>query len=470
MDSQQTNDYYQHHAAARLSVLLIVCVSSFLTPLSLSGSLVAVPAIAAGLHADAVYASWIPAAFLLSNLLGMLPAGRLADIHGRKRIFLLGGVVFALGSLLAGFAPNIELLLLCRIVQGLGSALFFSTGMAIIGSVYQHHGRGAALGWMVSSIYLGMTCGPLVGGWLTDQFGWQAIFLFTVPWVLLMLLLAAFQMKGEWRSPQADRLDVLGTLYMALAIIGLFVGVSLLPAGVAVGWLVVGVVFAYVFIRHCHQAPNPLVRLKLVRENLPLSRALRAAIMVYASNYGLLFLLGLYLQYNRGLSPTDAGKMLMVQALVMAALAPVAGKLSDHYRPRLIATLGCVAMVTGTLVLFALLPNPLAPLWVVAVALVAFGVGFGLFSTPNSNAVLGAVPPERMGIASALLNVSRLLGQMLGTTVVTLLMSVHIGSVKITPEQYPALFEVLTWAVVLALLSALMATYFSMERRVAAQG
>lgn len=465
MDSQQTERYYQENPTARYVVLIIICISSFLTPVSLSGSFVAVPAISEDLHVSAVYASWIPAAFLLSNLLMMLPAGRLADQYGRKRIFLIGGVLFSVGSLIAGFSQTIEWLLFSRVIQGISSAMFFTTGMAIITSVFQQ-GRGAALGWLVSSIYLGLTCGPLLGGWATEHFGWQSVFWFPLPLVLFVLVLAALKMKGEWRSAQADRLDFVGTGYMALGMIGSFVGISLIPDEQALLWLAVGFAFVVIFIRHCYTASSPLVRLSLVLGNKPFSRALAASMMVYASNYGLIFLLSLYLQYNRGMTPTTAGQVLMVQAVVMTLLAPLAGRLSDRYRPRLLATLGCLAMVAG-LALLVVTVGPTTPLWIILICLVSFGIGFGLFSTPNSNSILGSVPPERLGMSSALLNLSRLLGQMFGTAVITLLMSLMIGQSKITPEHYAGLMEVVRWAVSLSLVFALAAAYFSKERSVA---
>lgn len=466
VDTQQTDRYYQDNLAARYVVLIIICISSFLTPVSLSGSFIAVPAISEDLHVSAVYASWIPAAFLLSNLLMMLPAGRLADQYGRKRIFLLGGVLFSLGCLLAGFAQNIQVLLLSRVIQGISSAMFFTTGMAIITSVFQQ-GRGAALGWLVSSIYLGLTCGPLLGGWVTEHFGWQAVFWFPLPLMLIVLLLATLKMKGEWRNNQAERLDLLGVTYMSIGMIGVFVGLSLLPAWKSLLWLAVGSIFITIFLRHCYTAPSPLVRLHLVLGNKPFSRALAASIMVYASNYGLVFLLSLYLQYNRGMTPTEAGQILMVQAIVMTVLAPLAGRLSDQYRPRLLATLGCLSMVAG-LALLVLTIDPDTPIWVILICLMAFGVGFGMFSTPNSNSVLGSVPPERLGMSSALLNLSRLLGQMFGTAIITLLMSLLIGEAKITPEHYAGLMEVVRWAVSLSLVFALAAAYFSKERPVVA--
>jgi len=164
LNNKETRLYYQNALSARISALVIVCIGAFLMPLSLSASLVAIPAIATDLGANAVYVSWIPAAFILSNLIVLLPSGRSADIYGRKRIYQLGSVIFLFGSVIAGLSQNIKLLLLSRVIQGFGAGMFFGTGMAIIGSVYQDGGRGAALGWVVACVQLWLGVRVLFNG------------------------------------------------------------------------------------------------------------------------------------------------------------------------------------------------------------------------------------------------------------------------------------------------------------------
>lgn len=459
MTQEELFKYYRDNPAARFSVLITICIGSFLTPLSLSATLVAIPAISRDLQVDAQIVSWIPAAFLLSNLITLLPAGRMADIHGRKHIFLIGSIVFVIGSLLAGLADTIELLLLFRVVQGVGAAMFFSTGMAIITTVFQDRGRGAALGWVVASVYSGLTAGPLIGGWLTDQISWHAVFFFQVPFALIGIVLTVLKMKGEWRSPHPDRLDWIGAILLACWILSLFASLSTLPSWMGVGLLASMVLFLVLLVRHLGRVPSPLVRIKVVRSNRLFSHALLASTLIYSANYGLIFLLGLYLQYNYGLSPTEAGRMIMLQAIVMAFLAPLAGRLSDRIQPRLLATAGCLSAAVGFTILSFI--EVTAPISRVGFALLFLGGAFGLFSTPNNSAALGSVPHERLGIASALLNMSRLMGQMFGTGVVALLLSLYIGKNAITPEHYGALTQVFHLAVILSLLFSLAAAYFS---------
>lgn len=460
MKQQDCEQYYRDNPAARFSVLITICIGSFLTPLSLSATLVAIPAIAHDLQADARLVSWIPAAFLLSNLITLLPAGRMADTHGRKRIFLIGSVVFVVGTLLAGVVSDIASLLLFRVVQGIGAAMFFSTGMAIITSVFVDRGRGAALGWVVASVYSGLTCGPLIGGWLTDQFGWHAVFFFQLPFALLGIVLTLLKMKGEWRSQNAEAIDWVGAILLALCVLSFFVGVSSLPGWTAGGLLGGALLWLILLVRHMERTPAPLVRLKMVWSNRLFSNSLLASVLMYSGNYGLIFLLGLYLQYNYGMTPTEAGRMLMLQAIVMAVLAPLAGRLSDHLPARFLATAGCLSAAMG-FILF-LFVDVSTPVYWVGIGLMFLGAGFGLFSTPNNSAALGSIRHERLGIGSALLNMSRLMGQMLGTAVVAGLMSVYIGSNTITPQHYDALSRVFDVAVLLSLGFALAAAWFSL--------
>jgi len=463
LNDQATDDYYLNNSAARLSVLIIVCIGSFLTPMSLSATLVAIPAIARDLQADAIYVSWIPAIFLLSNLVMLLPTGRLADIYGRKRIYLIGSIIFLLGSVLAAFSTSINMLLFFRSVQGVGAALFFGTSMAIITSVFLHKGRGEAMGWVVAAVYTGLTFGPFLGGWLTDTFGWRSVFLFQAPLALLGIVLLLTKVKGEWRSKDALKLDIVGAVLLAIWLIALFIGISKLPEPRALVALLVSASFMYLFLRHTKRSPNPIIKLKVVWENRVFSNALLASSSMYGGQYGLVFVLGLYLQYNQELSPTEAGQLIMLQAIIMAVLAPMAGRLSDNYKPWLLAAAGCCSVAIG--ISLILLVKFTDSLWLIAIAFIFIGIGFGLFSTPNNSAAMGAVSKDRLGMASALLTMARLMGQMIGTAIVTLLMSVMIGAVKITPDKYDDLQVVLLSAAGMSLLFAMSGLYFCLINR-----
>lgn len=415
------------------------------------------------LGADAATASWIPAAFLLSNLIALLPAGRLADLYGRKRLFLTGTLVFALSSILAGLSTSIETLLLFRVLQGIGAAMYFSTGMAIVGGVFRDSGRGAAIGWMISSVYIGLSSGPLVGGWLTDQFGWKSVFFFQTPLALITLLFGILRLKGEWRSDEPHAVDWWGSLLIAAGLCCFFIGGThlLQPWG---QWSLGGsLLLLYLFVHHARRTPWPLVDIGLVSGNLTFRRALLASLFMYSGQYGVVFLMSLYLQYNRELTPTQAGQIMMLQAFMMALTAPLAGRFSDRWGSRPFATIGCLLIASGLMVLSRV--DAQMPLPLIIAALMLVGTGHGLFSTPNNAGALGTVPPARLGIASALLNQSRLLGQLLGTAVVSFLMTLYIGNNTITPADFGAFQQLTQVALILSVMFALSAAALSFGMR-----
>ena len=462
MNAEQTYQYYQAHSAARWVTLLIFCMGSFLIPLTMSAVPIAIPALAKELSANAIYVSWIPVSFVLSNLIFLLPAGRLADIYGRRRIYLLGNAVFALASLLAGLAQSIEMLLLFRLLQGVGAAMFFSTGMAIISTVFREHGRGAALGWVVSSVYTGLLCGPLIGGWLSDTLGWRAVFIFPLPFIFACLLLGLLKMKGEWFGDAKQGFDWLGSFWVMGIILSTFIGLSHLHQLRGQVVLLFAVVCFFVFFQHCRRATYPLVPLAIFRRNTLFTRSLLSSVCMYSGTYAFVFIMALYLQLNRGLSATSAGQLMMVQAIFMVLLAPISGRLSDRFQARFIATLGCLLNVIGFVLLCFLDEN--MSLSLIALALAVIGLGFGLFSTPNNSTALGAVNENNLSIASSLTNQARLSGQMISTALASLLLTIFIGNQEILPDQYLAFEQVVKWIVYISLILTALGTFFSYTR------
>ncbi len=462
MNQEQTREYYRNSSAARWAALLVVCIGSFLTPLSLSSVHIATPALANDLQADAILVSWVPTAFLLSNVISLLPVGRLADIWGRKRMYLAGSILFAIFSVLSGLAPNIESLLVARVFQGIAASMIFGCTLAIVTSVFESGQRGGAMGVTLAAVYLGLTAGPAIGGLLTETFGWRSVFFFPVPLSLLGIVVMMVKLKGEWRGATNHKVDWVGTLLFAVWSITLFLGISGLPSPGAIVTLVVSFVFLGLFIKQQEVTEYPLVRLSAVVGNKVFSRSLLASILMYGANYPLIFLLSLYLQFVRGMSAIDAGKLMLLQALTMAIVAPIAGRLSDLYQPRVIASIGCMLVTIGFGFLQWLSFD--TPIFMVGIALVVLGIGHGLFSTPNNTAAMGAVAEERLGIASSLVSLSRVLGNMLGTAVLLLLMALYIGAEQIGVEQYPALLSVIKVSLVCSLLFSVIGAACSLAR------
>ncbi|WP_421861907.1 MFS transporter [Motiliproteus sp.] len=453
---------YAQDPKARWLALISVCLSLMVTSLTLSAASIAIPAIADQLQASAVMVSWIPTALLWGSIVLMLPAGRVADIVGRKRVYLVGVTLFSISSLLIFTVGSIEALLGLRVMQGLSSSMVFGSGLAVVGSVFPPKARGQALGFAASSVYLGLTAGPLIGGWLTELYGWRSVFWMPIPLTVLALLLVALFLKGEWKSETPERLDWVGSLLFAAWVSAAFLGISGLPEPESIALVGLGGALLWWFIRHQNRVEYPLIRLQVLRQNRLLRRSIKASLFMYGANFPIVFLLSLYLQYIQSMSPSEAGQLILIETLVMMVLAPLAGRLSDRFEARIISTLGCLCFAFGFGLLIWLQMDT-SKLFIV-IALAILGLGFGLFSTPNNSAVMGAVPRSRMGIASAMLSLSRTLGNLVGTALVMMLISWSIGEVAIEPEQYPQLLWVVKTSLALSGLAALAACYYSFTR------
>jgi EmrB/QacA subfamily drug resistance transporter len=448
--------------AGRWLALGSICLHQFLASMTLSSVIVAIPAIAENLHADAIYVSWIPTAFLLSSVIMLLPAGKLADIFGRKRLYLLGSLIFAAASALGAFATSIEWLLVLRFLQGAGSAFIWATGLAIIMDLFLSKNRGLALGLASASVYVGLSCGPLIGGWLTQYFGWRSVFSFPVPLILASMGLAAIYIRLNTKNKDADRVDWIGSTIFAVSITSLLLGVSNLTDPSSWPLIVGGFAGLGLFFYQQARVEVPLINFRRLVKNHVFFHSMVAGFFTYASNYPMVFLLSLYLQYIQGLSPSVSGQLIVLQVLTMAIISPFSGRLSDHYEPRILATAGCLIMSCGFLLLQQLDMD--TSLYLVAGASITLGIGFGLFTTPNNNAAMTAVDRTRLSMGSALLNLSRVLGNVLGTAMVLVVMAIVIGNSQISPDQYPALMTVIRWALAWSFLCTLAGAWFSYAR------
>jgi MFS family permease len=349
-----------------------------------------------------------------------------------------------------------------RIVQGGASAMIFGTGVAIITSVTPPHKRGAALGIAAACIYVGLTIAPAVGGWLTESWGWRSIFLFQVPIILALLLLIKLRLPGEWKKDEKSKYDWWGTVIFAVFSSALVYGLSILPSLLGVFMLGVSALSLTLFVVHQSRSRRPLIRVQMFRESRVFSMSLTTSLLMYGSNFPLVFLMSFYLQYVKDFSPSQAGQIILLQALAMAIIAPFSGKLADRFEPRLIATLGCGIVACGLLVLSLMTANTSATY--IASSLLLIGLGFGLFSTPNNNAIMGAAHPNELGVASASMNLARTIGNLIGMSLVNLMVHYYLGDAQFSPEQNPALILTFELAMNMSLAFVLLACITSWFR------
>jgi len=422
-------------ASLRRTALAVSMVSSFLTPFMASSMNVALPLIGKEFGLSAVSLSWVLTAYTLAAAMFLVPFGRLADLTGRKRIFALGLGLDITGAALGALAPSAALLILARGVQGVGGAMIFGTGIAILTSVYPPGARGRALGLNTAAVYSGLSLGPVLGGFIVHAAGWRTIFLATIPVAATALLLVAFRLKGEWAEARGERFDLTGAVLFGAGLVALMSGFSRLPGLTGFGLAAVGLAALALFAVFELRAPAPLIDLGLFRSNRIFAFSNLAALFNYSATAAVAFLMSLYLQHIKGLPPHKAGLVLVAQPVVMALASPFAGRLSDRTEPRLIASLGMALSAAG-LVLLSFLGQA-SGLAAITASLFCLGLGFGLFSSPNTNAVMSSVERRHLGLAAASLGTMRLTGQMMSAGLTMMIFALVMGRAPITPALYP---------------------------------
>jgi EmrB/QacA subfamily drug resistance transporter len=416
------------------SALIVTTLTSFIGPFAISSVNVALPTIQAEFSADAVLLSWVATSFLLAMAVFLVPFGKAADIYGRKKIFTWGLILYTISSLLAAFAFTIKMLIALRVLQGLGSAMFVTTGMAILTSVFEPSKRGRVIGIYVSAVYIGLSVGPFAGGFLARYLGWRSIFAIVVPLGIVCIFVTFKYLKGEWVDARGEKLDISGSVLYGFSILVLVYGASLLPQKIAVYLIILGLVGLGFFIRFELRVQYPVFEVRLFKQNKLFTFSSLAALINYSATFAITFLLSLYLQYIKNIAPQYAGSILIAQPIVMALFSPLAGRLSDRVEPRLLASGGMTMTALGLFSLVFIDADTSELLIILTLAFLGFG--FALFSSPNMNAIMSSVERRHFGIASGTVATMRLLGQMTSMAIAMVIFALFIGREPISPANY----------------------------------
>jgi EmrB/QacA subfamily drug resistance transporter len=422
---------------SKKSVLLVSTFAAFLTPFLGSAVNLALPSIGKELNANAIQLGWVISSFILSSAIFLLPFGRFADIIGRKKIFSLGIFLFTISTSLIVFSFSITSLIILRVFQGISSAMIYGTSLAILTSVFEPGERGRAMGINITAVYLGLSCGPVIGGLLTQYFGWRSIFAFLVPFGIISLVLIRLKIKTEWADASGDRFDWRGAAIYGVALSSFMYGFSRLPS--PTGWILIiaGFFMAILFLFAEKKTENPVFDINLILHNRVFAFSGIAALIHYSATSATGFFISLYLQYLKGLDARTAGLIMISQPIAMTLLSPVAGKLSDRKNPGVIASTG-MAMTAAGLILLCFI-KATTPDYLIIILLTLMGTGFGLFSSPNSNAIMSSVEKRHLGVASGVVGTMRMVGQMMSMGIAMMLISLYIGKQTINPSTYPGL-------------------------------
>lgn len=446
----------------RQIALFIALLAGFLTPFDLSAVNIALPSIGSEFSMDAIEMGWIATAYLLAAGVFLVPFGRIGDIWGRKKVFLAGLFIFTLASALLVFSTSTLMIILVRVLQGFGGAMIFGTTVAILTSVAPAEERGRVLGIYTTAVYIGLSAGPFLGGILTAWFGWRSIFFINIPVGIFAMALVLLLLKEEWADSKGEPFDLAGSLQYGLALTCVMYGFSLLPELTGFGLILTGTAILALFVLRELRIEYPVLDMALFTRNRVFAFSNLAALINYSATFAITFFLSLYLQYIKGFSPEHAGMLLVIQPVVQALFSPVAGWLSDRREPGKIASIGMALTAFG--LVFLVLADTSTSLAELVVVLIILGAGLGIFSSPNTNAIMGAVDRKKYGVASGTLGTMRLVGQMLSMGIAMMLLAVYVGDVPITAAYFPQfLFSMKTCFLIFAVLCG-AGIFFSLVR------
>lgn len=443
-------------------VLIVLCLANMLVPFMTSAINLALPFINSDLSLNAKMSSWIPTSYMLTTAILQIPCARLADMYGRKKIFILGVVLFTIFSVFCGLVSSGSWLIVWRVMTGVGSAMMFGTSTAILTSSVSSDKRGWALGIITSVVYISLAAGPLLGGLLTTHFGWQSIF-YSAAIVGIVVVVGTFIfIKGEWKDEAKAKFDYQGSILYAIGLFSLIYGFSQLPKLIGIGLMVFGVVVIVVFAKHQQTKESPVFNINLFLKNKVFRLSNISALINYSATFVVAFMLSLYLQYVRGLSPRDAGLILIVQSVVQSIVSLKSGKLSDKMSASKLATLG-MAMIAVGLILLCFISDTTSYYYLIGV-LALLGLGFGTFSSPNTNVIMSSVEQKDYSMASATTGTMRLTGQAFSMGIAMMAISLTIGEATLSSALSKELIQSMQITFVICAVLCLLGVYTSSVR------
>lgn len=415
------------------AVLFLTSLASFINPFMGSATNIILPSIGKEFKLSAITLSWIGLSFLLSASIFLIPFGRLADIYGRKKMFLYGSFLFGISSLFCGLSTSEVILILFRTLQGMGGAMFFGISIALLSSIYPPEERGKALGINASMVYLGLSTGPFLGGFLAHILSWRLLFFVNFILTFFLFFIAKIKLKGEWIDAKGENFDFFGAFLLVFSLFLMQIGLSFLH-NKGYFLFVFSIILFLFFIFYEKKQEFPLLSLNLLFKNTLFLFSNLSAFINYSSTFAIGFFLSLYLQYLKGFSPLKAGFILIIQPIIMTISSPIVGKKSDKIEPRILSSFGMFLSFLGMVLVFNLKIS--SGIFFIFLILILFGLGNGFFASPNTNAVMGSVEKKYYGLATGTLSTMRSLGMSVGMASATFIFGIFLKNRPIENETF----------------------------------
>ncbi len=408
------------------NLIIITTLSSFMTSFMGSSINVALPVIGAEFKTGTILLSWLATAYIMTTAVLLVPIGKMTDILGRTKFFRMGIIIFTIGSLLCGISQGAAILLLFRIIQGVGASLIFSTATSILVSAFPPQNRGQVLGINITSVYTGLLLGPTLGGIISEKLGWRYLFFFNILIGISVIVISFFKLNKDWIESPDEKFDFSGAALFMITLVLLMLGFTFIPSVTGFLMVLIGIFMFFIFLLVERKVVYPLVNIFMFKENRTFAFSNLAALINYSATFAIGFLMSLYLQNIKNFSPGKAGFILGFQPLFMAIFSPFAGRLSDKIEPQKISSIG-MTLITIILIVLGFI-NQNFNIYLIIINLSILGVGFALFSSPNTNAVMSSVEKKYYGVASSMLSSFRLFGQTFSMGFVIVIFSLFLGT------------------------------------------
>jgi len=412
-------------------VIAVSFITSFFAVFLSNGIIIGVPAIAQEFAMNNVIQNWVPTIFFLVVAVFTVPAGQISGKFGVKKTLLAGVVLYLLASVGACLSFSTETFLVFRILQGAGVAFLNVSAMAMVVQAVKPQNRGKALGFTVTGVYLATSLSPVICGFLVQNLGWRSMFYFVIPFLVLCILLMVLKIPGEWKTYEKDKIDKTGSILYGIGILAFIYGFTTLTTTNGLLITIIGIVMLIIFGAYELRQKSPVFNMNLFK-NKKFTSSNIAALCSYIAVMVITTILNYHFQYVRGWNAQMSGLILIITPIIMAIMAPNAGKLSDKIHPQKLAAIGMAIATVAMLILTFLTQD--TPLYLVVVAMILQGFGMGLFSSPNMNAIMSSVPPKDAPTASASQATMRTIGQTMSLGLLTLIFAWVMGSLKLAPQ------------------------------------
>lgn len=403
----------------------------------LNAAPVALPSIAKSFAMNNILQNWVDTIYLLSIAVFSIPCGKICQKYGLNKILKVGIIFFLIGTLGTALSLNASMLLLFRVVLGIGSALLNVSSIALIVEAMPNEKKGPALGIAVAAVYIGIALSPILGGSLIFNFGWQSLFIATIPVILLNYYLSD-KIKKEWIHYDNNKFDINGTILYSVGIVLFIYGFTRILEFTGQILTIIGIILLVIFGIWELKSSNPIFEMKLFK-NIRFAAANLACLFSYFATFMITYVYNYHLQYIMGMNSQTAGLYLIITPAIMVLMSILSGYLIKKIKGEYLTGTGLIILAVAFILLCTL--SNTTPLEIILIAMTLHGIGYGLFSSPNTVLITTSVPEEETSKASASLSAMRLIGQTVSLGIFTTVFAIIMSNVVIEPKYYALLIE-----------------------------